>query len=640
MRNIINFFTASIQRKMFFSFIVVIILVLAMVAVWHFRLTLVKETAAQVVPTTTQIRALQDFGLTLSSIDANLERFFVIGGLQYKEAVLEDLSNLETTLKIIKNNTALAEETRTEVLATLDQSMSLLKHQIVALLNLEAANLDSRNMNQQIMAVYSTLNESQEVHQTLSAAVLTELQRKAREQSAIISNILLQLLMIGAIVTMLLAIILFGLTRSIATPLATLSHTATQIAQGDLGAKIPKIQQKDEVGQLATAFENMTMQFGHLIASLEERIAARTQRLEIVASLSERFSAILEVEELLRQAVNQIRNNFGYYHAHVYLLDESGQNLTVAEGTGEAGAELKRQTHRLSVNLSTSLIAQAARLGKIVSMDNVRDSPDWQPNPLLPDTYAEMAVPIILDGAVVGVLDVQADQVAGLDEGDASLLRSVANQVAVSIRNARLFETVETALAAAKVAQERYIEQAWQKSRTASQGDQYLYMQPNAVPLDMAKQQSLAKERQQTLEQNQAMLISSNVDQAPNQSSMTHQSLVTPIAMGGGKIGALQLHTTSSYEAWTENDLTFLETIAEQFAQTAENLRLFEETGERASREKAIREVTDKLRTAPNIDSLLEIAARELGQHLGVRHTMFALGFEGPNAQDNGTRKM
>jgi sigma-B regulation protein RsbU (phosphoserine phosphatase) len=62
------------------------------------------------------------------------------------------------------------------------------------------------------------------------------------------------------------------------------------------------------------------------------------------------------------------------------------------------------------------------------------------PNDLLPDTYSEMAVPVIFKGKVLGVLDVQENETAAFDKGDASLMRSLANHVAVALTNARLFE--------------------------------------------------------------------------------------------------------------------------------------------------------------------------------------------------------
>ncbi len=91
------------------------------------------------------------------------------------------------------------------------------------------------------------------------------------------------------------------------------------------------------------------------------------------------------------------------------------------------------------------------------------------------------------------------------------------------------------------------------------------------------------------------------------------KAIVAPVTLGDETIGALQLH---------------------QVAQTAENLCLFEEIRQQAGREQTVREITEKMRAAPNLDVLQETASRELGQSLGVRHNVLELGIEADrNAQ-------
>lgn len=243
------------------------------------------------------------------------------------------------------------------------------------------------------------------------------------------------------------------ITRRIVTPLTNLAKTATQIAAGELDRNAD-VERSDEIGTLAQAFNTMTAQLRELIGSLEQRVAQRTHRLEIIALLSERLSAILDLELLLTGLVNQVKDNFGYYHAHVYLLDNTHQNLVMTAGTGMVGAEMKAKGHYIPLDAPASLVARAARTGEIVWVSDVREVRDWLPNPLLQDTYSEMVVPIMLEGQVVGVLDVQEDRVAGFDEGDANLLRSLAGHVAVAIRNAQLFEDVIIARQEAEKANE------------------------------------------------------------------------------------------------------------------------------------------------------------------------------------------
>jgi GAF domain-containing protein/HAMP domain-containing protein len=416
---------------------------------------------------------------------------------------------------------------------------------------------------------------------------------------------------------------------SIARPIEYLTQVANKISQGDLTVNIEAIKRKDEIGFLAQTFKQMTDNLVETIVKIEERIADRTRGLEVVATISEHLSGILGVNELLTEIVTQVKDEFQYYHAHIYLFDDRRENLVVAAGTGPAGAEMKAKGHTIPVNAVTSLVARAARSNKVVRVDNVREAPDWLPNDLLPNTYSEMAVPITLggEGQVVGVLDVQEDEIGGLDEGDENLLRSLANQVAVAIRNARLFEQVETQLAEARAAQEQYLTQSWQKTKGVRHQRQYLYARPGAAPLDETKQQIFEQMQEQSATRNEPTILTANRDS---------KSLVAPVTLHNHTIGAIQLHNIKG-QSLGEDDLAIIEAVVDQLAQSAENLRLFDAIHERASREQTIREITDKLRAAPNLERLVTLATEELGRRLSATHAELELGLEpGQPAAGNG----
>jgi GAF domain-containing protein/HAMP domain-containing protein len=414
----------------------------------------------------------------------------------------------------------------------------------------------------------------------------------------------------------------YSATR-ISKPITALTQVASQITAGDLNQRA-EIRQRNEIGLLAMAFNSMTAQLREFIGSLEERIAARTERLEIVATLSERLSAILKVEELLKEVVIQIRDRFGYYHAHIYLLDEKRENLVVTAGTGEAGAQMKARGHSIDLDAPTSLVARAARTGEIVRVDNVREAVDWLPNPLLPDTYSEMAVPIILEGQVVGVLDVQQDRIAGLDETDASLLRTVANQVAVAIRNARLFTEVETALKEARALQQRYIEQTWDKTRVTQKS-------VGRVQFSLGESTTLSEAivmgaQQQALRYKKPTVVALKRQQVDD---ANHHALVAPIVHRDVVIGDVQLHEIDPERKWSESELALITAVVDQVAQFAEILRLLDETQERASREQLISQISTKMRRAPDMETLLKVAVTELSRVLSPARTFVHMDFKG-----------
>ncbi|MEW5959750.1 MAG: ATP-binding protein [Chloroflexota bacterium] len=253
-----------------------------------------------------------------------------------------------------------------------------------------------------------------------------------------LANGQLQTLVGGLLALILGAGMAFIFKENIAGPIQRLITIAEQIATGALNSQA-SVESRDEIGRLATAINIMTERLRETIGSLEKH----AQQLETIVKISQRLTSKLDVSELVGEVAERVNNEFNFYHTQIYLLDDQRQSLVIAEGAGPLGVELKTRGHNIPLNAPKSLVAQAARSGEIVIVDNVQERLDWLPNPLLPRTRSEMAVPITVEGRVVGVLDVQDDSVAGFDEGDAKLMRSLANHLAVALTNANLFEQIQ-----------------------------------------------------------------------------------------------------------------------------------------------------------------------------------------------------
>ena len=191
------------------------------------------------------------------------------------------------------------------------------------------------------------------------------------------------------------------------------------------------------VSQAAVAYQNL-----HRYETTQKY----AQDLETAAlTASEIAAASQDMEALLSHSVELIRERFGFYHASVFLIDESGSYAVVRASTGKAGEEMLQRHHRLAIG-HRSTVGQAAARREPVILNNVLQSDIHRPNPLLPDTRAEAAIPLIAGERLIGVLDVQATEINAFTEDSVRMLQLLATQLAVAIENAQAYELERQAL--------------------------------------------------------------------------------------------------------------------------------------------------------------------------------------------------
>ena len=167
----------------------------------------------------------------------------------------------------------------------------------------------------------------------------------------------------------------------------------------------------------------------------------RAQQLESVAEISSVSSRELDIQKMLESVVHLTQRRFGLYHAHVFVYSENTDTLDIRACGYKEGDEHEgtHGTAKIPLTQEQSLVARSARTKKAVIVNNVLLEPGWLPNPLLPDTASELAVPLVIGNQVLGVLDVQADHVNAFTDEDAAIYETLAAQVATALQNARSF---------------------------------------------------------------------------------------------------------------------------------------------------------------------------------------------------------
>jgi GAF domain-containing protein/HAMP domain-containing protein len=519
-----------------------------------------------------------------------------------------------------------------------------------------------------------------------------------RDQAEALKPTYVSMAIIGAVafVAVVLAIIasLF-ITRSIASPVTRLAATAGQIAGGNLELSA-EVDREDEIGTLAHAFNQMTRQLRNLIAGLEAQVTERTQELqkanyslqrraiqfEASAQVGRAITSILNLDDLLAEIGNLIRDRFGFYHAGIFLLDESGEWAVLRQATGEAGQRMLARKHQLSVGGQSIVGWVTANRQPRVALDVGADAVHFK-NPDLPHTRSEMALPLVVGDRLLGALDVQSTEEAAFDKEDVAILSLMADQVAVAIDNALKFSQEASVLeatsplyrASRSIALATSLDDVLKAivdhvglyvdrcainllaHPTADEETSWLEVaaawdRSPDVPSIIGTRYPLSPETLELMQQRgMDPLVANDLRTDTTDERLPHAYRLVlaenlqlravsflPLMVAGQVIGLLMV-ASRQFHTWTEAELRTLRSLSTQVASAVENARLFQQMQARAAREQALNQMTARFARSLNVDSVLQSAVRELGQSLQVTEVAVHLALPQKSSPTNGEER-
>jgi GAF domain-containing protein len=179
--------------------------------------------------------------------------------------------------------------------------------------------------------------------------------------------------------------------------------------------------------------------------TLEQQVDERTRQVRIATEIAQSISSSFSLDELLHTAVKLIVEKLGYYHAGLFLVDDTGHYAILRAAQGPSAEQMVESAHRLAVGSPSIIGWVIANKQPRIASNVVEDAMHFK-NELLSVTQAEAGIPIMADNQILGALDVQSVNVTAFDDETILMLQALASQIAIAIKNVRTLESTQTNL--------------------------------------------------------------------------------------------------------------------------------------------------------------------------------------------------
>jgi GAF domain-containing protein len=335
-------------------------------------------------------------------------------------------------------------------------------------------------------------------------------------------------------------------------------------------------------------------------STLEQRIEERTvglnqksDQLRATSYIARKTAEVQDLASLLDVVARLVTDQFGFYHTGIFLINETGDQAVLQAASSSGGQRMIERGHALSVGTQGIVGYVAAQKKPRIALDVGSDAVFFN-NPDLPMTRSELALPLLVRNKILGVLDIQSEKPQAFTPDDIDVLQTLSDQVAVAIENARLLDETQAAIVQLEALTSLRTREAWQQ-KLHEKGRVFTY-----TPLGL---------RAEKLPQNEDEAISA------------------AIVLRGQKIGNISIARKGD-TAWSKLDKELIEEVAIQVGLAVDNIRLLEDATERAKQEQTIGKLASRFSQSLDLDTLLQTAARELGQLPDVSEVSVFIGQE------------
>jgi GAF domain-containing protein/HAMP domain-containing protein len=405
----------------------------------------------------------------------------------------------------------------------------------------------------------------------------------------------------GAIVVV-VVILITVFAQRLTAPLKTLATAADGIGSGNLDITVP-IRGTEETATLGIAMERMRADLQALYSEMTQQTVAQERRanqLQVATEVAQAATAELDLSALLQRVVTLISERFDFYHTGLFLLDEAGEWAVLQATAGKDDQPTAKRGHRVRVG-QNNVIGSVTRQGRPQRASDLEQGATYFDHPDLPTMPSQLALPLQARGEIIGALDVYSAQPGAFSDEDVNVLQVVANQIALAINNAKLFQQAQQSLAAVQRAYGELSQKAWAGMLQVRPQLGYYCDASGVTPL---------AERPDARQDGDLPEVS------------------IPVMVRGQVIGSISAHKPGEAGGWTAEEFTLMQAMTEQLSVALENARLHQETQHRATRDRLIGQVTSQVRQSLDLETVLRTAVDQIQQALRLEKVAIRLATE------------
>ncbi len=366
-----------------------------------------------------------------------------------------------------------------------------------------------------------------------------------------------------------------------------------------------------------------------LQGSLEDKVKERTNNLlkannenkrraaqfQTVTQITQKIASERDLDTLLSIITEVISTQFNYYHVAIYLNDDRQEYTILSATNSEKGEHMLERGHKLQIG-QTGMVGYVAKTGSFrLAMDIKADAMYYGAD--LVETRSELTLPLRAGNQITGVLDVQSKETNAFDQADVEALNALANQIMIAIQNTRLFAETQTALAESQLLYGTVVKQTWKANVQTNPQIGYRYTGVKPVPLT---KEVFTPEISEALENGDIAVTHPSRRKDGN-------ALAVPLKLRESTIGVINIKLPTDTEIG-EDEIDIVRAASQHIAIALENASLLEESQRRAKREQTISEMSGKISSGTEIETILKTAIRELGAQIGGAQISIEIGSE------------